>query len=298
MGIPDLSRADIVLIGFGGSAPPQVLHLVARAVSDHGYKSVVPVRSQSVEGALLKPPFRTFLNSDGPAGSEKRLIVYNLPPSLTEYLSTASQEEASFVRSRLYQSSNSPNVEEIIVCFDSNHDAFLGISPSATEADLASYVHGNNAAFVASLAGATLNALSKLDQAAAAQLLPETTSSDTVVLVGSGGREHALAVALANSPLVAKVICLPGNGGTKNEGGKISNAVAADGTPLGKQDNATVVELVKRVGADMVVVGPEQPLVDGVVDELAKECPGVRVFGPSQAGAELEASKGVQYRSI
>ena len=52
-----------------------------------------------------------------------------------------------------------------------------------------------------------------------------------------------------------------------------------------------MIELVKRVNAKMVVVGPEQPLVDGVVDELAVECPSVKVFGPTKAGAELEASK-------
>ena len=155
-----------------------------------------------------------------------------------------------------------------------------------------SYVSSNNVAFTASLVGATLAALTTLDTAAASQLLPEKSQSDTVVLLGSGGREHALSVALAKSPLVGKIICLPGNGGTSAQGGKIVNATQEDGvTPLTKSDNATVVELVKRVGADMVVVGPEQPLVDGVVNELAKECPGVNCFGPSMAGAELEASK-------
>jgi len=292
MGIPDLSQADIVLIGFGGTAPAQVLHLVSKAVNDHNYHSITTLRSQSMEYALLQPPHRTFLhNTSLPASSSKRLIIYNLPPSLTEYLSTASQEEASFVRSRLFLSSNLPDNEEIIISFDANHGSFLGVPPDATEADLKSYVHSNNAAFVAQLASATLDALSTLDRSAASQLSPATQSSDVVVLVGSGGREHALAVALARSPLVESVICLPGNGGTRAEGGKIANAAAADGTPLGKQDNDTVVELVKRVKADMVVVGPEQPLVDGVVDVLEVECPGVKVFGPSKAGAELEASK-------
>mmetsp|Transcript_11972 Transcript_11972/g.22213 ORF Transcript_11972/g.22213 Transcript_11972/m.22213 type:complete len:1163 (+) Transcript_11972:70-3558(+) len=291
MGLPDLSQADIALIGFGGSAPAQVLHLVAKAVNDHGYHSITPVRSQSMEYALLQPPHRTFLNTNSSTTNQKQLIIYNLPPSLTEYLSTASQEEASFIRSRLFLSSNSPTNNQVIITFDSNHGSFLGIPPAATEADLVSYVYSNNAAFAAQLASASLNALSALDQSAASQLLLETRSSDTVLLIGGGGREHALAVALAQSPLVAKIICLPGNGGTQAEGGKISNAVASDGSPMTKSDNATVVELVKRLNADMVVVGPEQPLVDGVVDELAVECPGVKVFGPSKAGAELEASK-------
>ena len=107
------------------------------------------------------------------------------------------------------------------------------------------------------------------------------------LLLGCGGREHALAVALAKSPLVGSVICCPGNGGTAVEGGKISNASDVNG----KQDNATVFALVKRVGAAMVVVGPEAPLVDGLVDEMAVAFPDVRVFGPTKAAAELEASK-------
>jgi phosphoribosylamine-glycine ligase len=123
-------------------------------------------------------------------------------------------------------------------------------------------------------------------QLAAAQLGP-TRRQDVVIVVGAGGREHALAVALARSPLIGQIVCCPGNGGTAVQGGKVSNAVGVDG----KQDNATVIELTKRLGAKMVVVGPEQPLVDGLVDELAKQCPDVLAFGPTQAAAELEASK-------
>ena len=244
-----------------------------------------------MEYALLQAPYRTFLSSTSKTSS-KTLIIYNLPTSLTEYLSEASQTEANFVRSKLFLSSNSTNNNHIVVTYDSNAGSFLGIPGDATEADLESYVSSNNVAFTASLVGATLAALTTLDTAAASQLLPEKAQCDTVVLLGSGGREHALSVALAKSPLVGKIICLPGNGGTSAQGGKIVNATQEDGvTPLTKSDNATVVELVKRVGADMVVVGPEQPLVDGVVNELAKECPGVNCFGPSMAGAELEASK-------
>jgi phosphoribosylamine-glycine ligase len=87
--------------------------------------------------------------------------------------------------------------------------------------------------------------------------------------------------------LVGQVVCCPGNGGTALEGGKISNAEGVNG----KQDNDTVIALVKKLDAQMVVVGPEAPLVDGLVDELAKACPNVQVFGPTKAAAELEASK-------
>ena len=109
--------------------------------------------------------------------------------------------------------------------------------------------------------------------------------------MGSGGREHAIAVSLAKSPLVQQVICCPGNGGTAVEGGKISNVDASMGVTLGKQDNDTIIHLTKHLNVHMVVVGPEQPLVDGVVDALAISCPTVKVFGPTKAGAELEASK-------
>jgi len=70
------------------------------------------------------------------------------------------------------------------------------------------------------------------------------------------------------------------------EGGKIKNA-----PPGSKQDNDTIVKLVGEVNADMVVVGPEQPLVDGLINVLAEKCPSVRAWGPTKAGSELEASK-------
>lgn len=268
----------------------QVLRLVSKAVNEHSYSTIKPVRSSSMEYALLQPPYRTFLNNSSSNGGSK-LVVYNLPSSLTEYLSKACAEEAAYVRSCLYSASNAAG-STVVLTYDSNRGVFLGVPPDATEADLSSYVESNNGDFAGQLASATLDALSSLDAAAAAQLRPESRVGDVVVLLGSGGREHALAVALSGSPLVSKVICLPGNGGTETEtGGKVCNATASDGTALTKCDNATVIELVKRVGAAMVVVGPEQPLVDGVVDELNAECPSVKVFGPSKAGAELEASK-------
>jgi len=284
--VPCLSQAAI---GFGGAAPTPVLQLVSKAANEHGYTSIQLIRSQSIEYALLQAPYRTYLNQTSASDQSKQLIIYNLPTSLTEYLSPSSQQEASFIRSTLFLSSNSPNNEHVIVTFDSNSGSFLGVPSDAAEVDLISYVTSNDAALKSQLASATLSALAKLDQMASSQL--STPQSDTIILVGSGGREHALAVALAQSPLISSIICLPGNGGTQTEGGKISNAAAEDGTPLTKADNATVLGLVGRVKADMVVVGPEQPLVDGVVDEMAKEYPNVRVFGPTRAGAELEASK-------
>jgi phosphoribosylamine--glycine ligase/phosphoribosylglycinamide formyltransferase/phosphoribosylformylglycinamidine cyclo-ligase/phosphoribosylamine--glycine ligase/phosphoribosylformylglycinamidine cyclo-ligase len=77
------------------------------------------------------------------------------------------------------------------------------------------------------------------------------------------------------------------------EGGKIRNAESTIITsPLSLlMNNESIIEYVKKVNPNMVVIGPEQPLVDGIVDELQFQCPNVRVFGPSKAGARLEASK-------
>jgi hypothetical protein len=171
---------------------------VSKAVNNHNYHSITTLRSQSMEYALLQPPHCTFLhNAFLPATSSKQLIIYNLPPLLTEYLSTALQEEANSVRSRLFLSSNLPDNEEIIISFNANHGSFLGVPPDATDVDLVLYVHSNNVVFIAQLALTTLDTLSKLDQSTALQLLPETESSNVVVLVGIGGREHALAIVLS-----------------------------------------------------------------------------------------------------
>jgi phosphoribosylamine--glycine ligase len=102
-----------------------------------------------------------------------------------------------------------------------------------------------------------------------------------ILLVGSGGREHALAWAIAASPLCKKLICAPGNAGIAEQGECVG--VAAD-------DIDGLVALAQRERIDFVVVGPEQPLVLGLVDRLAAV--GIKAFGPSAAAAALEGSKG------
>ena len=102
----------------------------------------------------------------------------------------------------------------------------------------------------------------------------------SVVVVGSGGREHAIVKALAASPKVSTVFAAPGNGGTEAMGGKVQNV---DVKPK------DVAGWAAARGIALVVVGPEQPLVDGVCDECAAK--GIPAFGPSALAAEIEASK-------
>ena len=265
--------------------PPRskVLAVLSKAVKDGCIATIEPVRSQSIGLALSRAPHRTFLSNGSIRGGESNLVIYQLPASVTEYLSFGGSETSS-VRSAILAGNG------VVAAYDPKTSSFVGGSSGTVLAALGGACGaGSDARAKGALASAALTALSKLDQEASAQLDPSSPAKrkDVVIVVGSGGREHALAVALARSPLIADVICCPGNGGTAVEGGKIRNAEGVNG----KQDNATVIDLVKRVGAHMVVVGPEAPLVDGLVDEMAAQCPGVRAFGPTKAGAELEASK-------
>jgi phosphoribosylamine---glycine ligase len=102
-----------------------------------------------------------------------------------------------------------------------------------------------------------------------------------VLVVGSGGREHALCWALSASPLCDALFCAPGNAGI---------AAVAECLPVGAEDIDGQVALAQKERIDFVVVGPEAPLVAGLVDKLAAA--GIKAFGPSAAAAQLEGSKG------
>lgn len=104
-----------------------------------------------------------------------------------------------------------------------------------------------------------------------------------VLVVGAGGREHAIANKIALSSKVDEVLVAPGNGGTAVAGGKITNV---DILP---EDINALVALAKERQVSLVVVGPEQPLVDGLSD-LMKACK-IPCFGPSALAANIEASK-------
>ena len=103
-----------------------------------------------------------------------------------------------------------------------------------------------------------------------------------VLIIGNGGREHALAWRAAKSPLAEKVYVAPGNPGTAAED-KMENVNIA------VNDIKGLVEFAKKEGIGLTIVGPEAPLVEGVVDEFEKN--GLKIFGPTRAGAQLEGSK-------
>ena len=118
----------------------------------------------------------------------------------------------------------------------------------------------------------------------------------TVLLLGSGGREHALARALAKSPFVGAVLVAPGNGGTVTEGGKVSN-LARNSTALDISDPQVVARAANCLGASLVVVGGEAGiLASGVADTLAAA--GIACFGPSKAASRLGASAWSDRKSV
>ncbi|HEY5783517.1 MAG TPA: phosphoribosylamine--glycine ligase [Microlunatus sp.] len=109
---------------------------------------------------------------------------------------------------------------------------------------------------------------------------PSGASRLSVLVIGSGGREHALALALARDPGVAAVHSAPGNPGTGEVG---------TNHPVDAHDPVAVAALASELGADLVVVGPEAPLVAGVADAVRDA--GIACFGPSKEAAQLEGSK-------
>ena len=102
-----------------------------------------------------------------------------------------------------------------------------------------------------------------------------------ILILGSGAREHALARTCAKSALIGNLFVAPGNPGC---------ATIARTVPMSLADHAKVIALCRREAIDLVVVGPEGPLVSGLADDLLSE--GVLCFGPTREAARLEGSKG------
>jgi phosphoribosylamine---glycine ligase len=105
-------------------------------------------------------------------------------------------------------------------------------------------------------------------------------NSMNVLIIGGGGREHALAWKLRQSRLVTNIWCAPGNGGISQD---------AKCLPANLADISGLADLAEKLGADLTVVGPEQPLVDGISDEFERRH--LRIVGPSRSCARLEGSK-------
>ena len=101
-----------------------------------------------------------------------------------------------------------------------------------------------------------------------------------VLIIGSGGREHALAWKITQSPKVDKIYCAPGNGGT---------ATIAENVNIKADDIPALFECAKEHQIGLTVVGPEKPLVMGITDKFQKN--GLTVFGPSAKAARIEGSK-------
>ena len=101
-----------------------------------------------------------------------------------------------------------------------------------------------------------------------------------ILLIGGGGREHALAWKIAQSPLCEKLIVAPGNAGT---------AAVAENAAIDTTDHAAVIALAKAQNIDFVVIGPDAPVVAGLGDDV--RAAGIDCFGPSKAAARIEGSK-------
>ncbi len=110
-----------------------------------------------------------------------------------------------------------------------------------------------------------------------------------ILVLGSGGREHAITWALAQSPDVEQLWVAPGNGGTANITLASDNSVSVENVALDPMDAQAVLEFARKNHVDLVVIGPEAPLVEGVSDVLRQA--GIAVYGPGAQEAQLEGSK-------
>ena len=101
-----------------------------------------------------------------------------------------------------------------------------------------------------------------------------------ILVIGSGGREHALTWKLKQSPAVDRIFCAVGNAGT---------AQIAENVPIPANDFPALIKFAKQNKIDLTVVGPDDPLAAGIVDAFQAE--GLRIFGPTKSAARLESSK-------
>src|SRR2546423_1408946 len=109
-----------------------------------------------------------------------------------------------------------------------------------------------------------------------------------LLVIGSGGREHALVWKLAQSPHITRMWCAPGNAGIAEER-LAKNSVAVECIPLGAEELPKLLTFASENKIDLTVVGPDNPLALGIVDLFQKN--GLRIWGPNQKAAQFESSK-------
>src|ERR671912_577602 len=108
-----------------------------------------------------------------------------------------------------------------------------------------------------------------------------------VLVIGSGGREHALVWKLAQSPHVEALWCAPGNAGTVGE--RLKNGTPVECVSIGVEDFPALTSFAREKGVGLTVVGPDNPLAAGIVDHF--QANGLRIWGPNKKAAQFESSK-------
>jgi formyltetrahydrofolate-dependent phosphoribosylglycinamide formyltransferase len=299
-------NVHIHLVAFGNRTPLKVIQALSSARGGGGgaipqqvVVSTCP-RSTALRLALLKEGIyaqqqqedtRAILEEESSSsGDEDIMILCHVPSSWIEY--TIQRETMAAIRQILL---TRPDV--MVVGYHDDERGFLlggggdhhpggsTTTTTTTTVDMILRGHGGWTPSMRSTAAVILlHALNKLEIMVVSDH-PRTDHGATVLVVGGGGREHAIATQLAQSPAVAKVMCCPGNGGTATAPNKKITNIGTD------TDTDQVVALCRTIRPTMVVVGPEGPLVEGLVDRLQNEFKDLLVFGPTQAAAQLEASK-------
>ncbi|CAM9816164.1 unnamed protein product, partial [Choristocarpus tenellus] len=260
---------------FAGQVHPGAAELAFRLVE--GGLTVITTNSPDTHRSLLQAgiphqddprqprTYSTLLGDVSDRASGIALVVGGLAESSAGFESAATH---ALVRAAAVQH------EHMAVVVD--EDDFPLLSGRVSNGDIDLSAHQRR-----SLAAKAFRATSDADSRIAANL--GKTEEAEVLVIGSGGREHAIALKLAESPSVSHVFVAPGNGGTDGSGKNISNI------DIGVGDTDALVTFATEKEISLVVVGPEVPLVEGIVDTMTAA--GVSCFGPTAAAARLEGSK-------
>ncbi|CAH0486991.1 unnamed protein product [Peronospora farinosa] len=264
----------------GDHAPDALVQ--AAATLQIGGMRVASLCSPVVEAALIaaKVPFIAVATPTDVQLmlSDRVVAVLALPPSAVDVDGTAHARVTqwfsgaySFVRVAAW------NYKQISVIVDET-DLSTVQSKLSRDGSLAFSLRERRA-----LAEKAFVLFSELDRAIATSLSGEDEVVHDVLLVGNGGREHAIAWKLAQSSSTGHIYVAPGNAGTEDVAAGISNV------NIGVNEHDELIAFAKSKGVTFCVVGPEAPLIDGLADKM--NTAGIPAFGPSKAAAQLEASK-------